>query len=412
MDPFSSLLLLAAVVVIALWAMLSLYVLNVQRRREATRAILSSAIAALRQDDVKRLPAGERAAKVRLLLEGASRDLVMSAAAATETPDAVFEPLTQHLVERWGLDGLVSNASAHRSPRDKWRRITALRILFRMNYSESLDFLGKAIAEPDEDVAAAAFTLLGRSTEPRAMDLLFHALTAKHHPASRVAAYIEHSAQEVSDRLRGLLSHPDPVMRLWGATLLASYPDEPVEDELAALTIDADPRVRKAAIQSLGKVGDERAAESAVRLLKDPYPYVRAHAARALGELDRSDLADEIALLLGDGNWWVRLAAKESLEMLGSDVWPVVMRQLNHSDKFTRNGAAEVAQNLGVLDSLIVMEAASDNPAPTKIAMLKRIADAGGIQFTDSLVERAGPIIGPRIRGLLATIGLEHVEAH
>jgi hypothetical protein len=107
----------------------------------------------------------------------------------------------------------------------------------------------------------------------------------------------------------------------------------------------------------------------------------------------------------------VRLAARESLEMMGPDVWPVLMRSLNHPDRFVRNGAAEVFQNLGVLDSLIVMEAATDNPGAMKIDMLRRIADAGGVRFTDSLVERAGPVVGPRIRSLLATIGLQHVGA-
>jgi hypothetical protein len=70
-----------------------------------------------------------------------------------------------------------------------------------------------------------------------------------------------------------------------------------------------------------------------------------------------------------------------------------------------------VFQNVGVLDSLIVLEAASDNPGQNKIDMLRQIADAGGVRFTDSLVERAGPVVGPRIRLLLAAIGLEHVGA-
>ena len=58
------------------------------------------------------------------------------------------------------------------------------------------------------------------------------------------------------------------------------------------------------------------------------------------------------------------------------------------------------------------MEAASDNPAETKIAMLRRIAAAGGVRFTESLVERSGPLVGRRIHHLLTTIGLERVEAH
>jgi HEAT repeat protein len=207
------------------------------------------------------------------------------------------------------------------------------------------------------------------------------------------------------------LSHEDAVVRLWSAPLLASCPDAVTEDEIAPLTQDPDPRVRKAAIQTLGIIGADLAADSAVRLLKDQFPYVRAHAARALGELSRIDCAEQVAALLGDGNWWVRLAARESLEAMGPEIWPVLMRSLEHSDRFIRNGAAEVFQNLGVLDSLVVMEAASDSPAPTKIAMLRRIVEAGGAQFTESLVERSGPVIGPRIRQLVATMGLAHVEA-
>jgi HEAT repeat protein len=128
--------------------------------------------------------------------------------------------------------------------------------------------------------------------------------------------------------------------------------------------------------------------------------------------MQRSDLAVEIADLLGDRDWWVRLAAKESLEAMGPEVWRVLMPCLEHPDRFVRNGAAEVFQNLGILDSLIVMEAASDDPAERKIAMLRQIAAAGGVRFADSLVDRAGPIVGARVRQLLTTIGLEHVEAY
>ena len=102
-------------------------------------------------------------------------------------------------------------------------------------------------------------------------------------------------------------------MWLWGATLMAAYPEEHLEPELARLTQDQDPRVRKAAIQTLGRIGDKLAADRAVALLGDPLPYVRAHAARALGELGRSDLARDVAALLGDQDWWTRLAAREAL---------------------------------------------------------------------------------------------------
>ena len=96
--------------------------------------------------------------------------------------------------------------------------------------------------------------------------------------------------------------------------------------------------------------------------------------------------------------------------MLGSEVWPVLMRCLEHRDGFVRNGAAEVFQNLGILDSLIMMEAASDDPSPSKVILLKRIASAGGLRMTDSLIERAGAA-APKVRRLLASMGLEQAGA-
>ena len=411
MPSLETLLAVTALIALGVWAALSIHLLMIQRRRIAARRLVSEAIALLEQPHVRSLSLAERIARVGSIASGASRELIMHATADRETPDAAFRALLGYLTDRWGLDTLLKDASTHASLRDKWRRVTALRILFRSNHTAILDLLARAVDEPDTDVADVALSLLGASHEPRAMDILFDALRAQRHPASRVAMHIEQSSQPIGRRLKAQLGDRDPVVRLWCATLLARYPEEPIEADLAKLTDDADPRVRKAAIQTLGKVGDELAANRAQYLLNDPFAYVRAHAARALGELARADLADRVAPLLGDSDWWVRLAARESLEMMGSDVWPVLMRCLNHSDRFVRNGAAEVFQNLGVLDSLIVMEAATDNPGATKIDMLRRIAAAGGVRFTDSLVERAGPIVGPRIRNLLATIGLQHVGA-
>ena len=96
---------------------------------------------------------------------------------------------------------------------------------------------------------------------------------------------------------------------------------------------------------------------------------------------------------------------------MGPDIWPVLVRLLDDADRFVRNGAAEVFQNLGVLDSFILMEAATDDPADRKIDLLRRIAAAGGLRLTDSLLERSGSRLGERVRHLLANIGLQHVGA-
>ncbi|MFN8065215.1 MAG: HEAT repeat domain-containing protein [Vicinamibacterales bacterium] len=396
-------------VAILVWAALSIYMLVVQRRREATRASLQAALEALAP--LQATAAAERLAVARPLLQGASRELIMHGAAERDLPNHTFETLMAIIAERWSIDVLVRDASAHVSTRDKWRRTTAIALLARHGHAHAMTLVARALNDRDQDVAAAALAVLGRSHAPEAADLLVGALASPTVPASRVALYIDQSPLDLRSRLVALLEHGNPTVRQSAATLLARYPDDAAEDAILPLVRDADPRVRKAAIQTLGRIGSDRTVPYAVSLLSDPMPFVRAHAARALGELGRADLADRVASLLGDGDWWVRLAARESLEMMGSEVWPVLVRCLDHRDRFVRNGAAEVVQNLGVLDSLIMLEAASDNPASAKVAMLQRIAAAGGVRFTESLVERAGPVVGPRVRRLLDTIGLEHVGA-
>lgn len=409
MTWLDSVLFVAVVLAIVAWASLSAYILRVERRRERTRVMLASTRATL--ESMRDLPLDQRLAGIRPLLTGGTRELIMHAAAERDLPDQAFETLVTFVAERWSLDSLVRDAGAHASSRDKWRRTAALRILARQGHRQTLALLGPATEDPDVDVATTALSLLGRSHDPQAIDLLIGALASPRLSPSRVAVYIDQSPQHLGARLTALLDHQEPVVRQWAAMLLARYPEEPIEARLSELTRDPDPRVRKAAVQTLGRIGSDEAAECAIHLLGDPAPYVRAHAVRALGELGRADQADRVSPLLGDGDWWVRLAAREALEMMGTEVWPVLVRCLDHRDRFVRNGAAEVIQNLGVLDSLIVMEAATDNPANNKVVMLQRIAAAGGVRFTESLVERAGPVVGPRVRQLLNTMGLEHVEA-
>jgi hypothetical protein len=240
-------------IALSAWVAMSVHLLTIQRRRIAMQRLVADAIALLEQDNV-RSSLAERIARLRPIAAGASRELIMRAAADRATPDAAFRALLGYLTDRWGLDTLLKDASAHKSSRDKWRRMTALRILFRSNHTAILDLLARASEQPDTEVADLAFSLLGSSNEPRAMDILFDALGAQRHSASRVAIYIEQSPQSIAARLRARLTDRDPVVRLWCATLLARYPEESVEDDLALLTDDADPRVRKAAIQTLRRL--------------------------------------------------------------------------------------------------------------------------------------------------------------
>jgi HEAT repeat protein len=281
-----------------------------------------------------------------------------------------------------------------------------------MKHQATIGLLETALADQDPSIVEAALSLLGSSDNPAALDVMIRALKSRRHRAGLVAVYLEGSPVRALERLLPLLQDADPVLRAWAARLLGEYPGVlGLEEALLPLATDADPRVRKAAIAALGRIGDDAAARVALRLVADPVPFVRAHAARALGDLERSEHAAAVAVLLADGDWWVRTAAKQALEAMGPDVWTALLPCLSHPDKFVRNGAAEVIQNVGILDSLVVMEAASDSPSPAKIDLLRRIAEAGGARLTESLVERAGPVTGPKVRRLLTTMGLEQVGA-
>ena len=409
---FDQLLLLGSTVAALVWAALSIHVLRVSRRRADARLKVQTILTTLRNDAVRAAGPTERVNEVKALLDTLSRDMVLHTAADPETPAEAFEALSTYLVAKWPVETLLTEASAHRRARDVWRRTAALRIAFRSGHPKAMGLLEAAVKEDDADLANVALGLLGTSPDLGAVDIMIDALRARRHSPARIATHLEGSPVRPMDKYRELLADGDPVMRLWGAKLLGDYPDAPsVELDLAPLVEDADPGVRKAAIESLGRVGNGLAARAALRLLTDPVAFVRAYAARALGELDRADAAEAVAALLGDPDWWVRHAAKQSLERMGADIWPVLVRCLDDSDRFVRNGAAEVFQNIGVLDSFIVMEAASDDPSHAKVELLRRVAAAGGTRLTESLVERAGPKTGPRVRRLLETVGLEHVGA-
>jgi HEAT repeat protein len=394
------------------WGVLSVYVLCVTRRRQQTRSMAATILATLQADSLRAAQTDQRLREAKPMLDRLSRDMILHMAADADTPSDVFDTLTAYMFGNSTADGLVDQASAHRGSRNRWRRTAALKVLSRLGHPQMMELLRNAVEGRDDDVVSVGFALLRTSSDPGAVDILIAAIRGRRHPAARVAVLLESSPQRPGLRYRELLSDADPLMRQWGATLLGDYPEyEWVERELVPLIEDSNADVRQAAITSLGRVGNMPAEVAALRLLDDSVPSVRAAAARALGQLERTDCAQAVAGLLGDATWAVRFAARQSLEQMGADVWPVLVRCLEHPDRFVRNGAAEVFQNIRMLDSFIVLEASSDDPSPAKIDLLRRIGAAGGTRLADSLIERAGPTTGPRIRRLLESTGLEHAGA-
>jgi HEAT repeat protein len=321
--------------------------------------------------------------------------------------DAAEEPLVAeacavHALSRWTAPELLADARAGGSA--KWRRIAALLILTEARHPGVLPLLREALGDPDRDVVDAALKALGRLRERAAARLLIDVLCEYAYPPSRVASILDRFPLPIPDLICPLTRSPRPVVRFWAATLLARYHSGPeIEAALATLVSDEDPRVRKAAAVTLGRLGSPQAMNVALRLLDDPVFYVRAHAVRALAALGRPALAELIAPALGDRNWWVRLAAKESLMAMGSIAGPALLPYLDSPDRFARNAAAEVLQNLGLVREWI-RSVATNGSDPEKLGLLRKVAAAGGVRMIDAALDGL-PQLGPRVVSLLGAAG-------
>jgi HEAT repeat protein len=338
-------------------------------------------------------------------------DRVLLPLGASVEDDPMGRQLADAIIAKLGRDSLQSLAVTEGSPRHNSRRIAAMQVLTLARVPGITTLLAKVIDDRDQEIVGAALALLGRVPDETAAAALIDALKHAKYTPSRIATYLDRFELAIGADLRPLLHHPDANVRYWGATLLARHPAEGAEQDLAALSGDPSPLVRKAAVASLATLGGPELPRIARALMADGTWYVRAHAARALASTGDADVAGEIAPLLADREWWVRLAAKESLQQLGDEVWAVLVPYLDHDDGFARNGAAEVLQNIGVLDSLIVLEAVTARPSAAKIEMLRKIASAGGTRMTAALLERVDTRTRPRVRALLQTLGLEPAGA-
>src|SRR5262249_49127867 len=114
--------------------------------------------------------------------------------------------------------------------------------------------------------------------------------------------------------------------------------------------------------------------------IDDPVWYVRVHAARSAGHLLGADAAPSLVRLLSDARWWVRTAAKDALRGIGPDAVSSLLATLTEQDAVGRNGAAEVLQDIGFVDSLAAER--PDSP------LLERIYAAGGENMRTAAEER------------------------
>jgi HEAT repeat protein len=396
----------------AVWAGVSAFVVvnrmlfdrRDRRLIEIARALADPAVASLAPMD--------RSPAIRRILSRLSRRAVYRMVASTVLPVSVTEICAAFTIERWGLPQMILDAEGQRRPR-KWRRISALFALGHIRAAGSHDLLALALFDPDRDVAGAAAVILHRLGDDRAAVILVSALRVGSLPPSRVATHLDQFPIPIHALLRPLLSDPKNGTRYWAASLLSRYPDvDGLAGEIALLVDDGDPQVRKAALATLGGMKSTATLPFVLRGVRDPVPYVRSTALRSLaryGMLDnetsrRRTFAAAIAPLLADAVWEVRLAAKESLVDLGPMTWREAAAQLESVDAFARNGAAEVLQNLGLLDRTIGVIESGTKPDADVLDMLARALHEGGQAMVDAADARSSPRGSPGIEALLTSL--------
>ena len=397
--------------VLATWAGASLFLLMNGLRNGRRALALERGRRALARIDVPETDDEGLRTAVISVFAVLPRDTVLPLSVRSTGRPVLDRIIAEAAIARIGRDTLETIAATAAAPKHNWRRIAALRLLAAGEHPGLVALLRRTLDDSDPEIVGASLAILGRVPDEAAAALLVDALKASKYTPSRIATYLDQFPLEIPDLFVPLLHHSDANVRYWGATLLSRDGAANVAPSLRALTEDSSPLVRKAAVATLSRIDKSTALPAARALLADDVWYVRAHAARALGEAGGPDVAEEIAPLLTDREWWVRLAAKESLQTMGEEVWAVLVPYLDHGDPFARNGAAEVLQNIGILDSLIVLEAATARPSATKIDMLRKIASAGGTRMTEALLERVDVQTRPRVRTLLQTLGLAPTEA-
>lgn len=276
----------------------------------------------------------------------------------------------------------IVRRAGHRTRTDwgRWRRIAALNRLAVARHVAAPRLLRRALDDPDPSIAAAATRSLGIVADEWAVELLLEALREGRVSRSRVASQLERLHPLPGARLLPLLRDPDPAVRFWGATLLAPYRDVG-QGSIVALTRDPDPNVRAAAVETLGSRSGDGAEEAALALLGDEAWFVRVHAARSAGQLLGAAAAPAITQLLSDFRWWVRTAAKDALRGMGREAIPALLPVLGSLDEFARNGAAEVLQDIGLVDHLALEEPGSP--------LLQQIYEAGGSRLRAAAEARA-----------------------
>jgi HEAT repeat protein len=232
-------------------------------------------------------------------------------------PEAVRQRAAQCLLDAYGRERMLRDASGTGRLVGRWRRAGAWQVLHRTTAVDLHPMLETTLAGRDPLLQQAAVSMLGTLGDRRAAEILVEALEARRHTAECLVMQLHRfDPQTSAGVLMPLLDAADPTVRFWSISLLSRSRLDGVDMQLGLYARDPDAKVRKAVAQAMGEIGSERACAIAVGLLSDAEGFVRAHAVRALHKIGRDHKRSFAALvepMKDDRDWWVRLAVRELL---------------------------------------------------------------------------------------------------
>ena len=114
------------------------------------------------------------------------------------------------------------------------------------------------------------------------------------------------------------LKHPDTAIRRKAATLLGKTGETEAVDLLMIALKDKHPRVRSRAAHALGRIGTSSAAKPLTVVITDEAPNVRINALHALGKFGES-AAEALTSALADPAASARRHAIAALEKIGDE---------------------------------------------------------------------------------------------
>jgi HEAT repeat protein len=288
------------------------------------------------------------------------------------------------------LDGLNS--------RRWWRRADAAEKLGLAGARRALGLLARALRDEVPEVrmrAAKALGLLGGTASARQ---LIHALgTPDRWSTIRIADILIGMGRQVVDEL--ILAFPELTRqgKLAALDIVARVRSVQVTPWLVQQLRDSDADVRARGCHALGCIGDPEAGPGLIAALADETWPVRAMAAKSLGRMRHAKGIDALASALGDSEWWVRSNAAHALKAMGHDGAVVLEGVLEGHDRFARQQAVLMLQELGVVDSRVHQLA---HPDPRRraeaILFVNRLVDAGQTGRLQQLA-REHPNLGVRL---------------